>query len=746
MKYLGHRNPESEKEQMLLEHLQGVSEKTGMFASSFGEETAGKLIGLYHDIGKYSTEFQNYLQQGGGKKVDHSTAGALELWKQKISGTGAFCVAGHHAGLPDGGNRADSPESKTFLGRMKRKEGTDIPVYHAYIEEGEWSHTGSSFPLLSQLKKEDFFSRQFYVRMLFSCLVDADFLDTENFMQEKEIKRGGFDTIDVLKERLDSYIREKFLDEQGKRYAEPINQRRRKILKECIEAGDSGNEQSLWSLTVPTGGGKTIASLAFALHHAVSTGKKRVIYVIPYTSIIEQNAKVFREVLGDNNVIEHHSNAEYDISDDEGDKNQVEAYEKQMKLQWAIENWDAPLIVTTNVQFFESLFANRTSRCRKLHNIAESIIIFDEAQMLPIDYLRPCVAAIHELTYRYHVTAVLCTATQPSLDKFFSHDYQREVREICQDTEENYNFFQRTKIVVLDEKPQVCELAERLRKNLQVLCIVNTKKAARMLFEEMRENEGTFYLSTNLCPVHRAKIMEKIRDTLMEEKSCKVISTSLIEAGVDVDFPCVYREFAGLDSIIQAAGRCNREGRQAPERSLTYVFAWSDNALENHQHAMRSCRDATKMVCRKYLETLGSPAAIQSYFDFLHRLKDDAGLDAKGIMKLIRERFYPFATLAKEFVLIENQTRSVFIPWDDRGKEIERQLRNGRRSRDLMRKAGKYMVNVYHGTSTSPFERMREAQWIELLDESVAILVNPERYDECVGLKQEIEDGQAIML
>lgn len=749
MKYLGHRNPKSGREQLLLDHLRGVSEKAGKFAAAFGEESVGQLIGLYHDIGKYSTEFQNYLQQGGGRKVDHSTAGALELWKRKISGEGAFCVAGHHAGLPDGGSKVSTSENKTFLGRMKKKEGADIPVYQAYREEGEWLHKASLSPILSQIGKDDRFARQFYMRMLFSCLVDADFLDTEDFMREDAGKRGEFDAVNVLKERLDSYVEEKFLDERGERYAEPINQRRRKILKECIKAGESGDEQSLWSLTVPTGGGKTIASLSFALHHAVSTGKKRVIYVIPYTSIIEQNAKIFRDILGDENVVEHHSNVEYDSPDIEEETGHTEEYEKRKKLQWAAENWDAPLIVTTNVQFFESLFSNRTSKCRKLHNICNSVIIFDEAQMLPIGFLRPCIAAIHELTYRYHVAAVLCTATQPSLDKFFAQDYRREVREICQGTAENYDFFRRSKIEVLKNKVQVGELAERLGRNLQVLCIVNTKKTARLLFEEMKEEEGVFYLSTNLCPVHRAEVIEKIKALLKEKsrnKPCRVISTSLIEAGVDVDFPCVYREFAGLDSIIQAAGRCNREGISAPEKSITYVFAWSDSSLDCLPHAVRPCRDAAKAVCEKHMERLDSPKVMQNYFDLLHHLKDSAGLDREGIMGMIQKETYPFEKLAKKFVLIENKTKSVFIPWNDRGKEIERRLRGGERSRKLMRMAGRYMVNVYYGTLTSPFEKMLAAQWIELLDESVAILINHKGYDRHVGLKQEIEDGQSIML
>ena len=740
MEYLAHRDAENGREQLLIEHLRGVGDMAGSFAAAFGEEAAGRMVGLYHDIGKYSQEFQAYLRQGGGRKFDHSTAGALEIMKRKspLSIPAAFCVAGHHSGLLNGGNaKADTEESRSLCGHLKKKPGKDIPNYQAYREEvGDVLDEGKS-QLIPRFCR-NFFAGQFYTRMLFSCLVDADFLDTEEFMQLGENARGNFVSISELKERLDDYVTKKFLDERGKRYGEPINQHRRKILRECIAAGEADEGSSLLSLTVPTGGGKTIASLAFALHHAVHTGKKRVIYVIPYTSIIEQNAKVFQEILGDENVIEHHCQVDYSPSFADGD------YDKLLKKQLATENWDAPLIVTTNVQFFESLFANRTSRCRKLHNIADSVIIFDEAQMLPLDYLRPCLAAIHELTRHYGATAVLCTATQPSLNKIFQKDYRREIKEICRNVTEEYKFFKRTKIELLPQKVALEEMADRLQEKEQVLCIVNTKKAARELFAALQGADGCFHLSTNLCPQHRKAIFAQIRQALLDGKPCRVVSTSLIEAGVDVDFPCVYREMAGLDSIIQAAGRCNREGRRAKEESLVYVFAWADKAMANSQQSMKICRGATEYVCERHGKDLGSPMAIKSYFDFLHKL-DGHELDSKKIMEMISKEFMPFAHVAEDFVLIETSTRPVFIPYDDAGREIESQLRQGIRSRSLMREAGRFMVNVYCGKDTSPFEKMAAACKIEVLDDNVAILVDRGAYSSTLGLKQEIEDGQAVM-
>ena len=743
MKFLAHRNQDNGQEQLLIDHLQGVSDIAGDFAAVFGEESAGRQAGLYHDIGKYSAEFQNYLRHGGGRKYDHSTAGALELMGKKclLSKPTAFCVAGHHSGLLNGGNaKIDTAESKTFWGRMKKQPGEDIPTYQAYQADVEYPSENIQSQLIPQFGR-DVFAGQFYTRMLFSCLVDADFLDTEEFMQPGKSIRGNFSSIAELKGKLDAYIEENFLNEKGKRYGELINQHRRKILRECIEAGDTEDGATLLSLTVPTGGGKTIASLAFALHHAVRTHKKRVIYVIPYTSIIEQNAKVFRDILGDENVIEHHCQVDYASLGDNDD-----VYDKQMKSQLATENWDAPLIVTTNVQFFESLFANRTSKCRKLHNIAASVIIFDEAQMLPLDYLRPCLAAIHELTRHYGATAVLCTATQPSLNKIFKKDYRREIKEICRNVKEEYKFFKRTKIELLPQKVALEEMADCLQEKEQVLCIVNTKKAARELFAALQGADGCFHLSTNLCPQHRKAILAQIRQALLDGKPCRVVSTSLIEAGVDVDFPCVYREMAGLDSIIQAAGRCNREGRRAKEESLVYVFTWADKAMANSQQSMKICRGATEYVCERHGKDLGSPMAIKSYFDFLHKL-DGHELDSKKIMEMMGNEFMPFEHVAKEFVLIETPTRPIFIPYDETGQKIEKQLRQGMRSRQLMREAGKYMVNVYcSDNNESPFARLDAANKIDVLDDNVAILIDMDSYSSSLGLQLNIEAGQGVFL
>lgn len=720
--FLGHRTEEG-RVQPLVEHLQGVGMLAGEFADAFGEGEMGKLVGLYHDIGKYSKEFQDYIRAGGGRKVDHSSAGMQELMakRKKELYAAAFCVAGHHGGLPDCGTKVDAPDSGTLMGRQKKT----LCDYSAYRKE--WSSppfaTPSSLQKAAQTSK---FSFMFYTRMLFSCLVDADFLDTEKFMRG-ETERGALASLETLKERLDDHIEQNFMHPTTE-----INKQRTEILRECIVAGDERDEP-LQSLTVPTGGGKTIASLAFALHHAVKMGKRRIIYVIPYTSIIEQTAAIFRGILGEENVVEHHMQAEYDDKD-----------ETMNRQRLATENWDAPLIVTTNVQFFESLFANRTSRCRKLHNIVGSVIIFDEAQMIPVEFLRPCMEAVKELTEKYHCTALLCTATQPSLDQFFP----RKIQEICSDVSGNYDFFRRVRISILPERVAQEEMAKRLMEERQVLCIVNTKREAREFFEKL-DGEGNWHLSTNLYPEHRKKQLDEIRQALKNGEPCRVVATSLIEAGVDVDFPCVYRQLAGLDSIVQAAGRCNREGKRSQEESTVYVFDF-EKAVKNTSIAQN--RSIAEMVYQDdmFAGDLGSPDAIRQYFNLLHDIKESgiaSGLDAHGILDCVEEENFPFAEIAKRFVLIEDSTRPVLIPKEEKAAEIADALRSGYVSRAILRQAGKYCVNVRCGKEYAPLETMLRNGRIESLGEKgeFYILTDMALYDTFVGLKDNIEEGEAII-
>ena len=402
-------------------HLKEVAEMAADFAREFGAEKWAFTAGMVHDIGKYSDGFQNRILRGG-HKVDHSTAGAWELCDQAGLPILSFCSAGHHGGLPDGGTVVDV-EGPTLIGRLWKAKNGELPDYQAYASEVEVPEAMPfSFDNTTAL---DHFSLSFLARMVFSCLVDADFLCTERFMNGAARQPLTTDSLEVLLKRLEEKVGT-FYPPQTE-----LNKTRCEILNACVQS--ASESPGVYSLTVPTGGGKTYASLYFALRHALADGHgmRRVIYAVPYTSIIEQNAAVFRKELGERNVLEHHANFDFDNAGDDGGS-----------LRLAAENWDAPIVVTTNVQLFESLFASKTSRCRKLHNIANSVIVLDEAQMLPIKQLLPCVRVLAELVHRYGCTVVLCTATQPSLDGLFAQ-YGCAVREIVPDPKSLYEHLRR---------------------------------------------------------------------------------------------------------------------------------------------------------------------------------------------------------------------------------------------------------------------------------------------------------------
>lgn len=731
--YLGHLDEKTGRAQLLRDHLTGVADLAGRFAAAFGEEEMGRLLGLYHDVGKYSREFQAYIRAGEEEKkkrrgsVDHSTAGAQEIAKlrQGAAAPLAFCIAGHHAGIPNRGERADPEGSATLLGRLKRK---GLPDYRAYRTENDAPAAVPS-ALYAQVAAEAF-PAMLYTRMLFSCLVDADFLDTEDFMAAGKVGREGFASLDTLLERLQKSLEEKFLkpktEKEKQKLQLPINEKRSALLAQSIAAGKEA-KGNLYRLTIPTGGGKTISSLAFALHYAAHAKRKRkrIIYVIPYTSIIEQNAAVFRELLGEENVVEHHQHVDYDDAQDT-DMN---------RKRLATENWDAPVIVTTNVQFFESLFSNRPSKCRKLHNLAESIVIFDEAQMIPLDYLRPSLAAIEALVRHYACTAVLCTATQPPLGQFFPADLQPI--EICPALMENADFFRRTTIRLREEAMTEERLAAELAAQERVLCIVNVKKTAQRIFDLLGEQEGTYHLSTNLYPVHREQVLEEIRERLKDGKPCRVISTSLVEAGVDLDFPCVLREINGLDSIVQAAGRCNREGRRSAEESVVHVFSL-EKLARNAQLAAR----LTKLVAREYGDDMANPLAIQRYFEELYDVSGPVRLDKEEIMDKIEE--WAFADVAEKFRFIADKTKAVLVPRTEEARHLLGRIEQGERSRSLMRMAGRYMVQVYAGKPTTLFDRLAAQGKIRILDETVAVLDDVSWYDAQKGLKENISEGEGM--
>lgn len=710
--WLAHRTEDGQRVQTIREHLQATAERAALFAVPFGGESQARLAGLLHDIGKYSDGFQRRL--AGGEKVDHSTAGAQVAWGLHQPEV-AFAVAGHHGGLPDGGGKTDPPEAATMVGRTQR-----------LVEPCDgWKAELALPPARRPALPGDGFTEAFYIRMLYSCLVDADYLDTETFMQGAA-PRGGGDGIPALLQKLEEAVTP-WWDAKTE-----LNRRRCDILRRCFAQGKA-QAPGLFTLTVPTGGGKTVASLAFALTHAAAHGKRRVVYVIPYTSIIDQTAAAFSAILGEQNVLEHHSGSDAALEDGEVSP---AAYRKAL----ATENWDAPVVVTTAVQFFESLFAARSSRCRKLHNLADSVVVFDEAQTLPLPYLRPCVAAIGQLVRHYGVTAVLCTATQPALGQLFEESAPGlPLRELCPGAGELHRVFRRTTLQHIGEMSQDA-LAEQLAAVPQVLCVVNRRATAQHLFRALPA-EGSYCLTTLLCAADRKRLLQEIRARLRAGAPCRVVSTSLIEAGVDVDFPIAWREEAGLDSVLQTAGRCNREGKHSAAQSVVRVFRLEGQTAPA---MIRSQVDAARSVWNRYRDP-SSPEAIEAYFSLLRAVKGKDALDQKqilaGFKSSMEGRMLPFATVAERFRLVESPATTVYLPLPE-NTDLFNDLRAGKTSRALYRRLGQYGVSVY----PNHLEALRAAGALADLDGAGWLLTDATLYDRTTGLKLDVETGKAWMI
>ena len=535
-------------------------------------------------------------------------------------------------------------------------------------------------------------------------------------MNAGKVEREPGEDMYTLFQKLQTHISNWLLNEK----IDTVNGRRTEILKHCLDCGEKG--RGLFRLTVPTGGGKTMASMAFALRHAVKNHMDRIIYVIPYTSIIEQNAKVFRDVLGDDNVLENHCNIDYTSS------------EELKPMQLASENWDKPIVVTTNVQFFESLFGNRSAKCRKLHNIANSVIIFDEAQMLPNDYLVPCIAAMEELLQNYRTSIVLCTATQPALAPFFRKE--TEAVELCPRMSEQFRFFERVTYRNMGKVTQE-NLVDQLKQENQALCIVNTKKRAQAIFKQLK-GEGVYHLSTAMYPLHRKEVLEEIKTRLRTKKRCIVISTSLVEAGVDLDFQTVYRQLAGIDSIIQAAGRCNRNGKRGKEESIVWIFQFEDAERVPGQ---RQQMDITQTMLAEGWE-LSSLDSIEQYFGRLYHYRGES-LDKKKIMEEFKGRRYNFAKVGREFKLIEEDTKTIFIGREKAAQELLWQLKNKGYTKSGMRLTQQYCVQVYE----REFENLYGSGKVVPVSEDIEDfyeLADLEQYTEEMGLELGTESGMAL--
>ncbi|MTJ82830.1 MAG: CRISPR-associated endonuclease Cas3'' [Telmatospirillum sp.] len=644
--------------QILSEHLRGAEDLAAAFARPFGVEKAARLAALLHDLGKYTAEFQARLA-GSPLRVDHAISGAAmarELardlprgWDTIMAELISYAIAGHHAGLPDWRDLAD---------RLKDDRLTVDPVWRDELSVDP----GGLKPPLTPVPARAAFQLGFLGRMIFSCVVDADFKDTEQFYDTATGTASDRDwpqlpdIIDSLIARFDRHM-------AGMRADSPVNRLRADILAEVRR--NALMAPGLFTLTVPTGGGKTLASLGFALDHARRLGLSRIIYAIPFTSVIDQTAAIFCDVLGKDVILEHHSAIE---------EERISDRQQREKLRLAMEDWAAPIVITTNVQLFESLFANRPSRCRKLHNLANSVIILDEAQTLPLPLLKPCVAAIDELARNYGVSVVLCTATQPALDAghFDPGDamgLELAGRELAPDP--RMLATQLRRVTLRDGGPlDDGALVAALDGHPQALVIVNSRKHALDLYRSAGRAglEGLVHLSTRHYAAQRRAILDDVRQRLKNGRPCRLIATSLVEAGVDLDFPRVWRAEAGLDQIAQAAGRCNREGRRPVEDSIVTTFAAPDNRPPREVALLA---EAYARMAARHDDHLG-PAALEHYFREVYWAKG-AALDQHGILgRFALDRgglACDYRTVAGDFQMIGSGLVPVIVARDEGARQ-----------------------------------------------------------------------------
>lgn len=712
-KYISHITKDSTGRIIALqsneEHCCGVAKLARKFAEDFGMGDFGFVMGMLHDKGKEKGEFQNYIRFENGLLETksythdgkaHAYVGGLlarHLYMKESSLMGNP-IMGHHRGLYDWTDYEDV----SCLPIPPEIQCQDFGP----ISLPTWFH-----PLF--LKQNDFHHIE---RMLFSCLVDADFLDTERFVQPGQFALRGRNTdLKELLPKLQGFLR---------KFGEPkteINRIRNEIQMACLDK--SSGAPGFYSLTVPTGGGKTLSSLLWAMNHAIQHGKKRIIIAIPYTSIIVQTAAVLRSIFGEENVLEHHSNVSVIQCNDD---------DLTAKMKLATENWDYPIVVTTNVQLFESMLSNRTSDCRKLHNICNSVLILDEIQTLPIDFMQPIVDSLDTYQRIFGVSVLFTTASQPVL----TGNHQgtnpnvvlrglKHVEEIIPD---GYNLHNRLRRVDLDFDSisrTYDEVAKQLASHDRVLCIVNTRRDAKEIFDRLPDEGIRIHLSRMMCPAHVSEKIQEIKDALSNpgNKVIRVISTQLIEAGVDIDFPVVYRQEAGLDSILQAAGRCNREGKQGI--CTTHVFSL-DAEHPLPKGFITQCNNARRNMGSNI--DWFSPEAMTSYFHQLYSRTES--FDRKDIKYyLYNPAELMFETAASEFRLIDDVTTSVIVNWRD-SLSLVKQLMDEGPSYYLMKRLGLYSVNL----RKHDLEKMKEEGTVEEIVEDVYLARNRNQYDDFVGL------------
>lgn len=745
-KYLAHIQEEEKGcfvEQSIEEHCLNVARLARELIyedeDSCGLKDLAYNAGLLHDFGKYRPDFQRYILSVSGAnqsgkvppKAPHAIVGAIEARRlfddPMIADTLAYCISGHHRGL------YDHNEMERRLRHGEHKRWCDACEKLTSVEDlgtTDCDDVGEPYDL------------QMAIRMLFSALVDADRLDTEQFMTpdlsaERSRIRSNYAPLCTLRERLIART-ESFRSAPDT----PVNRARAYFLESCRTHG-AGSDPGIYTLSLPTGAGKTISSMAWALEMAMRNHHDRIIYVIPYTSIITQTAMVFREIFGKENILEHHSEVvvEQQTEDDKSD-------EQMSRLKFLTENWDAPIILTTNVQFFESLFASKPAKCRKVHSIANSVIVMDEVQALPEGFLSPILSAIDTLSEAFHCSILCCSATQPVYDEDLNSpddgsDYYTPLDTRGDLVPREAKYFVPFDRVDYHLEPQTVtsqELAERLAAEHSVLCVVNSRKDAGQVYRALRDlskvkADEVIHLSRSMCSAHLRRAIETVKERMREGKLTKVISTQLIEAGVDLDFPCVWRAHSGLGSIIQAGGRCNREGKME-RRGQVFVFSLADGSRPFGNIA-RGC-NATRMLLHKLSNKITDPTdpeVIAKYYRLY--FKDIPDFDTEGIAQDLTEdpEDINFESAAERFKLIDDEgTFPVIVPYMEEGKALVGKIRNHEiLTREDYHRMQEYSVSLRQGDYSTLLSHgnIEQIPWGE---DFISVLVDAECYDSVAGV------------
>lgn len=717
-------NEPEEDWQPLIEHLLAVAKTASSFAEPFGGDELAYAAGLLHDLGKASEVFQRRLR-GAPVSVDHSTSGAaeaIEAYGEDIGTLIALCIAGHHGGIPNGRMRSieegggEYPSSRRPLKQRLGKVDKD-----EVARETQWllrnlrdccaelpTLTVDSIPehfYGSGNRRRDAVSMHVLMEVLFSCLVDADYLDTERVMDTEVSQARAAARHESLAELFEKY--EKWMS----KFPEPrtdMDVARSLVAADAMEAANQ--PIGVYTMTVGTGGGKTLASVGYALRHAIANGLNRVIVATPFMTITDQTAAIFRDIFGERNVLEHQSSYDFDGNDD--------AVSESMRL--ATENWDVPIVVTTNVQLFESLFSNKPGKSRKVHNIANSVVVLDEAQIIPDHVLKPTLAMIEAFSRDCRTSFLLCSATQPPLAGEWP--FGSAPREIIG----KHDVFERafaSRVSYLNRgRMETEELAIELSNLDQVLCVVDSKRKARMVYERLCAlapdcadydpcSRGVFHLSAAMCPAHRLAVLGEVRRRLDADEPCLVVSTQLIEAGVDVSFPVIYRELAGMDSIVQSAGRCNRSGEH--DKGLVHVFELcEDGERLKSSPWIEDMKRISRQLVKANGDEIGEPL-VEPYF--LDRY-EFAEKDDRNVLESLSRPDRAEQT-ALDYRFIDSQARAVFVPYGEEGRVLLSDIERVRFPGMFARKAQRFSVTVteYEFQALSAAGALREIPPFQVL-------------------------------